>query len=93
MKAPKEIFIAETPDKLIWSDDPEKLKPYINVYRYLRKDVVDETIETAEDHAYFAGKEKLREELLEKLSVAYDIACNNTYDGPNAIKDLIESFK
>lgn len=60
---------------------------------YIREDVVAETIQTAEDHAYFAGKEKLREELLEKLSLAYDTACSNVYDGPDVIKDLIESLK
>lgn len=32
---------------------------------YIRKDLVDETIKTAEDHAYFAGQEKLREKLME----------------------------
>lgn len=32
---------------------------------YISKDLVDETIKSAEDHAYFAGQEKLREKLLE----------------------------
>ena len=32
---------------------------------YVRKDIVDETIKTAEDHAYFAGQEKFREKLIE----------------------------
>lgn len=32
---------------------------------YIRKDIVDETIETAEDHAYFAGQEKFRKKLIE----------------------------
>ena len=32
---------------------------------YIRKDLVDEMIKTAEDHAFFAGQEKLRERLLE----------------------------
>lgn len=31
---------------------------------YIRKDTVDEIIKTAEDHAYFAGQEKLREKLI-----------------------------
>lgn len=38
---------------------------YDNDVCYVRKDIVDDTIATAEDHAYFAGKEKMREELLE----------------------------
>lgn len=32
---------------------------------YIRKDIADGMIESAEDHAYFAGQEKLREKLLE----------------------------
>lgn len=32
---------------------------------YIREDIVDEMLKTAEDHAYFAGQEKLRETLLE----------------------------
>ena len=32
---------------------------------YIRKDIADEMVELAEDHAYFAGQEKLREKLLE----------------------------
>ena len=43
------------------ADVPEK--------EYIRKDIVDETIKTAEDHAYFAGREKLRETLLEWIEV------------------------
>ena len=33
---------------------------------YIRKDIVDEMIKTAEDHAYFAGSEYARKELIEK---------------------------
>jgi len=40
-------------------------KPNDNFVEYIRKDIVDETIKTTEDHAYFAGQEKLRERLLE----------------------------
>lgn len=32
---------------------------------YIRKDIADEMVKSAEDHAYFAGQEKLRETLLE----------------------------
>lgn len=44
------------------------------VAEYIRKDIHDETIKTAEDHAYFAGKEKLREELLEWAEKKHDKA-------------------
>ena len=33
---------------------------------YIRKDIVDEMIKTGEDHAYFAGSEYARNELIEK---------------------------
>lgn len=46
------------------ADVPEK--------EYIRKDIVDETVKTAEDHAYFAGQEKLREKMLEWLQKEYD---------------------
>ena len=36
---------------------------------YIRKDVVDETIKSAEDHAYFAGQEKFRS--LNKLFIKF----------------------
>ena len=39
--------------------------PHIGRIEYIRKDIVDETIKTAEDHAYFAGQEKFREKLIE----------------------------
>lgn len=37
---------------------------------YIRKDIVDEMLEVAEDHAYFAGSEAMREKLskLEELA-------------------------
>lgn len=59
MKAPDKLFRVNG-----WLTDeyPPKAESYIE---YIRKDIVDETIKTAEDHAYFAGREKLRETLLE----------------------------
>lgn len=42
--------------------------------KFIRKEIMDETIKTAEDHAYFAGKENLREELLEWAKTKYDKA-------------------
>lgn len=46
-----------------WKKQPFTSKE-IESIEYIRKDVVDEMLKTAEDHAYFAGKEKMREELL-----------------------------
>ena len=62
---------------------------------YIRKDIVDETIKTAEDHAYFAGKEKLREKLLDWLQKEFDsypeeIYSNDHYD--NGAKDTLKEI-
>ena len=56
--------------KIIWVTPSELtvlLAEKRNTYdiAYIRKDIVDEMIKTAEDHAYFAGREKLRETFLE----------------------------
>lgn len=32
---------------------------------YIRKDVVDDMLKTAEDHAYFAGSEAMKEKMIE----------------------------
>lgn len=76
MKAPDKIYLQTCGDcpglecescqfqdlvEVSWCED----KIFDTDKEYIRKDIVDETIQTAEDHAYFAGKEKLREELLE----------------------------
>lgn len=58
--APKKVWV--TPSELT-----VLLAEKRNTYdiAYIRKDIVDEAIKTAKDHAYFAGQEKLRERLLE----------------------------
>lgn len=50
-------------------EEPDKVVFYIQAnpeqgVEYIRKDLVDEMLKTAEDHAFFAGQEKLREKLL-----------------------------
>ena len=69
MKAPDKIYLEP------YLNNPDKLHP--SWYRddvigsgieYIRKDIHDETVMSAEDHAYFAGKEKLREALLELIN-------------------------
>lgn len=74
MTAPEKIYVC-IPTRLqrddhkyvgiAWSDKAYLTTPQIE--EYIRKDVVDETIKSAEDHAYFAGQEKFREKLLEWL--------------------------
>lgn len=34
---------------------------------YIRKDIVDDMLKTAEDHAYFAGGEAMREKAISRL--------------------------
>lgn len=50
-----------------------------------------ETIELAEDHAYFAGKEKLREELLEWLKEQLAL-CDNAVAMRRAYDKLIDKL-
>lgn len=66
MKAPDKIYVAESLIKTLYGNEWSPT-PYMSRENteYIRKDVVDETIKTAEDHAYFAGQEKLREKLME----------------------------
>ena len=72
MKAdiPDKILISRDEDGKIhhsyWTTDQE-LVPFEDTI-YIRKDIVDETIKTAEDHAYFAGQEKFREKLLKCIN-------------------------
>lgn len=42
---------------------------------YIRKDIVDEMIKTAEDHAFFAGTEYTRKEMVDK---DYELMLGNT---------------
>jgi hypothetical protein len=56
----------EAPDKIyINGYSAFATVPVKNGIEYIRKDISDETIKTAEDHAYFAGQERFREKLLE----------------------------
>lgn len=67
---------------------------------YIRKDVVDETIKSAEDHAYFAGQEKFREKLLEwvknkitEAEIAMDTADDPAIWGQrNAFKQVLDKL-
>lgn len=72
MKAPEKIYIGLVKSKVdngvVYTTVSEE---FPNAKEYIRKNIVDETIATAEDHAYFAGKEKLREELLEWAKETY----------------------
>lgn len=59
MEAPDKIYIEiDNKAHVYFGLQPE------NAVEYIRKDIVDETVMSAEDHAYFAGQEKFRERLL-----------------------------
>lgn len=68
-------FIEKESTKGFWQERYEELhekynhllksKDAPNNIEYIRKDLVDEMLKTAEDHAFFAGRERLREKLLE----------------------------
>lgn len=66
MAVPDKIYVREYPDVVAhyWEEREKDLVATIS-HEYIRKDIVDETIKTAEDHAYFAGQEKFREKLIE----------------------------
>lgn len=65
MKAPDKIYIGLTNSEFGGVVYDTVSATFPNAKEYIRKDTVDETIKTAEDHAYFAGQEKLREKLME----------------------------
>lgn len=52
---------------------------------YIRKDIVDETIELAEDHAMLAGMNKMEQQMMEK---AYD-----TIMQFDELDDLVPTFE
>ena len=100
MKAPDKIYLY---GDAIHSEPTQRYgyEPRTGKYRgqsilsvpYIREDIVNETIATAEDHAYFAGKEKLREELLEwaeaKKSELFNGEPTDVAAGINAGIDMI----
>ena len=85
MKAPDKIYVNPDLD-CPWTDEG-----CFGDVEYVRKDIVDETIKTAEEHAYFAGQEKFREELIEWAK--FVLKCQeeelSKYDGPSYMKASI----
>lgn len=106
MKAPDKIYVSiDTPIEkrripkfvgLAWTEEDNSYEQV----EYIRKDVVDETIKSAEDHAYFAGQEKLREKLLEwvknkitEADIAMDTADDSAIWGQrNAFKQVLDKL-
>lgn len=86
MAAPEKVY------KLITTGDlrlngyheykPAKIRYNDKIIEYIRKDIVDEMLATAEDHSYFAGSEsqrvkleKIKENFIEKACDAYCKVC------------------
>ena len=68
MEVSDNISVREYPDGIIRVEEKNKGRDGVAstvIQEYIRKDIVYETVKTAEDHAYFAGQEKLREKMLE----------------------------
>lgn len=67
-KAPERIYINNYNGNDTWGNlwhTKPSTNPSTVSHEYIRKDISDETIQSAEDHAYFAGQEKFREKMLE----------------------------
>jgi hypothetical protein len=99
MQAPDKIYIQTNAGEAFsskWTTIP--FRDFENT-EYIRKDIVEETIKTAEDHAYFAGQEKFREELMEWAK--FVLKCQEEelakYDGPSymraSIMGRIDAYK
>ena len=91
MKAPDKIYLQTNKGETLsskWTTIP--FRDFENT-EYISKDIVDETIKTAEDHAYFAGQEKFRKELIEWAN--FVLKCQEEelakYDGPSYMKASI----
>ena len=95
MKAPDKIYLEKERETneifTIWSVSPVLYSGYEHI-EYIRKDVVDETIKTAEDHAYFAGQEKFREKLLKCISEIRAIPHDNAIARDLTFQEIINKI-
>lgn len=57
-------------------------KVYENDVEYIHKDVVDNMLKSAEDHAYFAGNEAMREKVKNKVEGIIDSLKKNCNPNP-----------
>lgn len=61
MNAPEKIYYNPSFQDY-WKEERESAEDV----EYIRKDIVDDMLKTAEDHAYFAGSEAMREKMMTK---------------------------
>ena len=88
----------EMPERIYLFDCNETMTtPLEGDTEYIRKDIVDEMIKTAEDHAYFAGSEYAREEVIEWIDNHWREYVNVDADGVVCFghwkNDLIKAMK
>ena len=101
MEAPEKIYLFENPITETPDDRWLSKRSDDNDIEYIRKDVVDDMLATAEDHAYFAGSERAKEKLtnafiekacawLNKHAKKYYFNKEGHYLGT---EELVEDFK
>lgn len=71
METPEKIYLEKEKEtnKIhhLWGRTPVVSSQYEHI-EYIRKDIVDDMLKTAEDHAYFAGSEAMMERAVEWLN-------------------------
>ena len=65
MKTPDKIYIAEH-NANVQTGYFSRNRDDVFTQEYIRKDIVDDMLKTAEDHAYFAGSVNEREKMMEE---------------------------
>ena len=94
MKAPDKIYLKplfmEDGESIVRKCSEECKKGY--TIEYIHKDIVDETIKTAEDHAYFAGQEKFREKLMKWIQEVRAIPHENAIVRDLAFQEVVNKI-
>ena len=98
---PEKIYIEEgcsEPKVGFVSPAWDKPKETAKTIEYIRADVVRETVETAEDHAYLGGSYYERENILKKLELLHsaegEASCDPIHNPQSPlIKNIFEFFK
>ena len=89
MKMPDKVYVKKEKNNVVYSLSVQ----YDNGgEEYIRKDIVDETIKTAEDHTYFAGQEKFREKLMKWIQEARAIPHENAIVRDLALQEVVNKI-
>lgn len=82
---PERIYLFDCNDAMV--------TPLEGDTEYIRKDIVDDMIKTAEDHAYFAGSEYARKEMVAKAVSWLENNVDGWIDMDYDQKAFVEEFK